>query len=358
MARKKVFILTGGGDCPGLNPAIKGFTIKAINNGREVYGIREGFQGLIDWNESSIEKLDREKVRRIERIGGTILATSRTDPYHNPKDIKKVLEALQELKPEALVILGGNGTMNIAYKLSLDKVPVIGVPKTIDKDVPGTDYTLGFNTAIKIITENIDILRTTAGSHKRTFIVEVMGRETGHLALVGGTAGGADIILIPEHKFDMGKVCQIIKEREQTGKRYNIVVVAEGAKPLGMDEEVKKYMSVDKFGYVHFGGIGSFIAKYINDHTGVETKYQPLGHIQRGGRPAGRDRRFGLFFGVAAMEAVLKGKLGTMVSYQQSKITLVPLKKGTGKISFVDVEKYYDTDTYNFNWNVLDKRIY
>jgi len=368
MKKSKIGILTGGGDCAGLNPAIK-WVVKTALDDRlqrergiqyEVLGIRDGWMGLINLEPASLEvhghsivSLNQEIVRTWDRYGGTMLGTSRTNPY-NPKDnqSKAVLANIEKLGLEAVIVIGGDDTLGVAYKLTQEGVNVIGIPKTIDKDLPETDYTLGFETALNVITEEVDRLRTTAGSHKRIFVVETMGREAGWLALEGGESSGAFIILIPEYDFSIKKVNKLILEGRRGGARYDIVVVAEGAKPAG-GSKFTRDIGVDSFGHITFGGIGEFLAKKIRKSTKIESRCVVLSHLQRGGAPCAYDRRMGRYFGIAAVDLVVRKDFGKMVSYKNGKITTVPLKDVIGRPNLVNIETQYDIERYNGRRTIL-----
>jgi len=369
MKKSRIGILTGGGDCAGLNPAMK-WVVKTATDDRlqaergvqyEVIGIRDGWKGLVEADPSRgdsqewLVPLNQDTVRTWDRTGGTMLGTSRTNPY-NPKDnqSKKVLENIEKLRLDALVAIGGDDTLGVASKLALEGVKVVGIPKTIDKDLWGTDYTLGFETALNVIVEEIDRLRTTAGSHKRMFVVETMGRTAGWLALEGGESAGAYIILIPEYDFSIDKVNELVMEGRRQGARYDIIVVAEGAKPAGGTEVVKDGM-VDSFGHKTLGGIGEYLAKRIMDATKLETRSIVLSHLQRGGAPCAYDRRMGRYFGIAAVDLIVKGDFGKLVSYRNGQLTSVPINDVLGKLSLVDVKTQYDTERYNGRRTILNR---
>lgn len=358
----KIGVLTGGGDCPGLNPAIK-WVVKTALDSRlceerhitfDVVGIREGWRGIADIDARSeqdvkqyIVPLDEEIVRTWDRYGGTNLGTSRTNPF-NPKNDRseKLIQNLKHLKIDCLVAIGGDDTFGVAYNLSNMGVKVVGIPKTIDKDLPGTDYTLGFESAVQVITEEIDRLRTTAGSHKRIFVVETMGRHAGWLALEGGEASGAYIILIPEYDFEIDQINELLLEGRAKGTRYHIVVASEGTKPKGGKEFVSK-QGRDSFGHVYLGGVGEYLAAEIERGTGLETRSIALSHLQRGGAPCAYDRRMGRYFGIAAVDLIVKEEFGKMVSYRNGQITAVPLEEAIGRLNTVDVNTQYDTERYN-----------
>lgn len=369
MKKTAIGVLTGGGDCAGLNPALK-WVVKTALDERlqrerdvqyEVLGIRDGWRGLTyagltgpDTKEY-ITPLSEELVRTWDRYGGTMLGTSRTNPYDSKKDRSKtVLDNIEKLGLEALIVIGGDDTQGVAEKLSQAGVNVVGIPKTIDKDLPGTDYTLGFETALNVITEEVDRLRTTAGSHKRIFVVETMGRNAGWLALEGGESSGAFIILIPEYDFSLEKVNELLLEGRRRGSRYDIVVVAEGAKPAGGSQAVSREI-VDSFGHKTLGGIGEALAREIEETIKLETRSIVLSHLQRGGAPCAYDRRMGRYFGIAAIDLVVRKDFGKMVSYKNGSITAVPLKEVVGKLRLVDVASQYDAERYNGRRTILSR---
>lgn len=332
---KRIGILTGGGDCPGLNPVIRAVVKRAAVDGCEVLGFRNGWKGLID---DDFILLDARSVSGILPKGGTILGTSRTNPYKKTGDLQKVIATMKKHELSALVAVGGEDTLGAANKLHKDGLNVVGVPKTIDNDLNATDYTFGFDTALNIATECIDRLHTTAESHNRVMVVEIMGRHAGWITLEAGIAGGADVILIPEVPVDIVKVCELIKKRHSRGKTFSIVAVAEGAelKDRGMVAEQK----LDQFGHVRLGGIGQVIGEMIEDKTGFETRVTVLGHIQRGGSPTAFDRVLGTRFGVKAYELAKEGKFGSMVSLQGKNINAVPLADAVGQLKTVPLDYY------------------
>jgi len=338
----RIGILTGGGDCPGLNSVIRAVVRKAINEEHQPIGIRNGWKGLI---EKDIVMLDLQSVSGILPKGGTILGTSRTNPYKRPEDVKKVLENYKALKLDALVVIGGEDTLGVALKFYQEGLKIVGIPKTVDNDLSATDYTFGFDTAINIATECIDRIHTTAESHNRIMVVEVMGRHAGWIATSAGIAGGADIILIPEIPIDMEEVYALIKKRHARGKTFSIVVVAEGAK-FKEGTVVAQEGKLDEFGHIRLGGIGQLIADLIERKTGYETRVVVLGHIQRGGTPSAFDRVLGTRFGVKAMDLVLKGDSGKMVSLQGNKIVTVPLERAVEELKTVDMELYEIAKTF------------
>jgi phosphofructokinase-like protein len=367
MRKSRIGILTGGGDCAGLNPALK-WVVKTAMDERlewergvryEVLGIRDGWKGLVNidantWESGgNITPLNPDIVRTWDRYGGTMLGTSRFSPY-DPKNScsKTVVENIERMGLEAVIAIGGDGTQAIATRLSKEGINVIGIPKTIDKDLPETDYTLGYESALNVIVEEVDRLRTTAGSHKRIFVVETMGRTAGWLALAGGEACGAYIILIPEFDFSFDKVNELVTEGKRSGTRYEIIIVAEGAKPVGGTETVRK-KGTDSFGHKALGGIGEVAAREIESRTGLETRSVVLSHLQRGGAPCAYDRRMGRYFGIAAVDLIVNEHYGRMVCVKNGKISSVPLANIYGKLNLVDPNVEYDTDRYNGRRTIL-----
>jgi len=332
----KIGILTGGGDCPGLNPVIRAVVKKATLDGQEVVGLRYGWKGLIEEDTMS---LNLRSVSGIIHRGGTILGTSRTNPYNKEGDSKKAIANFKKLGLDALISIGGEDTLGAATKLFKDGLNTVGVPKTIDNDLGATDFTFGFDTAVNIVTECLDRLHTTAESHNRIMVVEVMGRHAGWIAAYSGIAGGADYILIPEIPIDIGEVCQSIKKRHERGKDFSIVVVAEGAffKNENVALQEKK---LDAFGHVRLGGIGHTLGDMIEKKTGYETRVTVLGHIQRGGSPSAFDRVLGTRFGIKAYELVRDGKFGRMASLRGNKIVDVSLEEATSTLKTLDMEIY------------------
>ncbi|OGO20387.1 MAG: hypothetical protein A2144_03570 [Chloroflexi bacterium RBG_16_50_9] len=370
MKKRRIGVLTGGGDCAGLNPALK-WVVKTAMDERlewergaryEVLGIREGWKGLvyIDPNSMDIQgyitPLNPDIVRTWDRYGGTMLGTSRLSPYDPKNDCSRtVIENIERLGLHAVIAIGGDGTLAIATRFSREGVNVVGIPKTIDKDLPETDYTLGFETALNVITEEVDRLRTTAGSHKRLFVVETMGRTAGWLALEGGEACGAYIILIPECDYSVDRINELVLEGRRSGTRYEIIVAAEGAKPEGGTEFVKK-AGVDSFGHKALGGIGEYLAREIEEGTKIETRSVVLSHLQRGGNPCAYDRRMGRYFGIAAVDLVAKENFGKMVCAKGGKISYCSLENIYGRLNLVDKATHYDTDRYNGRRTILTKQ--
>lgn len=361
METARIGVLTGGGDCAGLNPALKWIVKTALDSRLEkergiryeVLGIRDGWGGLVSPIPENFDKspnimpLDEDIVRTWDRFGGTNLGSSRTNPYSSKNDRSKiVIENIERLGLSAVIVLGGDDTLGVASKLAEEGVNVVGIPKTIDKDIYGTDYTLGFETAVNVITEEADRLRTYAGSHKVVFVIETMGRHAGWLALEGGESAGAFIILIPEFDFSIERVNELVLEGLEAGNRYNIIVVAEGAKPAG-GTTVTQQKETDAFGHEYLGGIGNYLAQEIERGTKLVTRSMALGYLQRGGAPCAYDRRMGRYFGIAAVDLVVRENFGKMVSYIDGKITAIPLKDVVDKLKLVDVETQYDADRYN-----------
>lgn len=333
----KIGILTGGGDCPGLNPVIRAVVRKALIEGYEIIGIKNGWKGLI---ETDTIPLGRAVISGILPKGGTILGTSRTNPYKKEGDLQKVKDNFKKLGLDALVVVGGEDTLGAASKLIKDGIPnIVGVPKTIDNDLSATDYTFGFDTALNTAMECIDRLHTTAESHHRIMVVEVMGRHAGWIALESGIAGGADVILIPEVGINIVEVCSIIKKRHSTGKTFSIVVVAEGA-AFNEGAAVLQEQKLDAFGHVRLGGIGEALANEIEKRTGYETRVSVLGHLQRGGSPTAFDRVLGTRFGVKAVELAKNKKFGRMVALSGIKIIDVPIEDAVKELKTVDMELY------------------
>ena len=330
-------ILTGGGDCPGLNSVIRAVVRKGFNEGYATIGIKNGWKGLI---EMDTLKLGLASISGILPKGGTILGTSRTNPYKKEGDVQKLKENYKKLDLNALIVVGGEDTLGVASKLIKDGLTnMVGVPKTIDNDLAFTDYSFGFDTAINTATECIDRLHTTAESHHRIIVVEVMGRNAGWIATESGIAGGADVILIPEIPIDLNEVCNLIKKRHQRGKTFSIVVVAEGAQ-FKEGTFVTQEQRLDEFGHVRLGGIGDILGKEIEKRTGFETRVSVLGHIQRGGSPSAFDRILGTRFGAKAVELVKQKKFGRMVALSGNKIIDVDIAEATKEIKKVDMELY------------------
>jgi 6-phosphofructokinase 1 len=334
----RVGLLTGGGDCPGLNAVIRAVVRKGEGHyGDELVGFRDGWKGVLEGNTMV---LDVERCRGILPRGGTILGTSRTNPYKVEDGVKKALDTLRKERIDALIAIGGEDTLGVANKLGAEGISVVGVPKTIDNDLSATEVTFGFDTAVQIATDAIDRLHTTAESHDRVMVVEVMGRHAGWIATQAGIAGGAAEILIPEERFDIDRVCNDLKARHEKGRFASIVVVAEGAEPEEGSMEVQSG-EVDAFGHVRLGGIGNLVAEEIEKRTGFETRVTILGHIQRGGTPTAFDRILATRFGVAAIDAAHDGAFGQMVALQAGKIVRVALADAVVELKTVDPDLYH-----------------
>ena len=337
----RIGILTGGGDCPGLNAVIRAIVRKSVQAGDEVVGFRDGWRGVL---EGDTVPMDLASVRGILPRGGTVLGTSRTNPYALEGGADRVLATLERLEVDALIPIGGEDTLGVATKLAEAGVRVVGVPKTIDNDLDATDYTFGFDTAVGVAMEAIDRLHTTGDSHHRTLVVEVMGRHAGWIALHAGMAGGATVVLIPEQPFDVDAVVAHCQHRFDSG--YSpIVVVSEGATPkdgglvLATGER-------DAFGHVRLGSIGTALASLLEARTGRESRAVVLGHIQRGGTPSPFDRVLATRFGLAALDAVHDGASGVMVALRGTDIVRVPLAEATAQLKLVPVERYAEVEVF------------
>jgi ATP-dependent phosphofructokinase / diphosphate-dependent phosphofructokinase len=343
MSKKRIGVLTGGGDCPGLNAVIRAVVRRAgLHDGYELVGIKHGWRGLL---EKDTVPLTRKDVQGILFRGGTILGTSRTNPFNDDEDAKKAIANVKELNLDGIIAIGGEDTLGVAKKLGDNDINVVGVPKTIDNDLLGTDFTFGFDTAVQIATEAIDRLHSTAESHDRVLVCEVMGRHAGWIATYAGLAGGADCILIPERPIDLDEVCRTIEQRHKNGVFFDIVVVAEGAKIKGGDE-VLATQKLDAFGHVTLGGIGQLLGAKIGEKTGYDTRVVVLGHTQRGGTPTAHDRVLATRYGVAAMDAVNAGRYGKMVALQGNEIVEIPLETVSQGIKTVDDGIYEMSKTF------------
>jgi 6-phosphofructokinase 1 len=329
----RIGVLTGGGDCPGLNAVIRAVVRKGIGvHGHEFVGFRDGWKGPID---NVTMPLGIREVRGILPRGGTILGSSRTNPFKQAGAIEKITENLHALAVDALIAIGGEDTLGVATRLTELGVNVVGVPKTIDNDLSGTDFTFGFHTAVQIATDAIDRLHTTAESHDRVMVVEVMGRHAGWIATYAGMAGGADIILIPEEPFDIDEICDRLTHRHQRGASFSIVVAAEGATPKEGTMELQAG-ELDEFGHVRLGGIGQRVADAIEERTGFEARMTALGHVLRGGSPTAYDRVIATRFGIEAIDAVHQGDFGTMVALHGTDVVRIPIEQGVAQLKTVD----------------------
>lgn len=333
---KRIGVLTGGGDCPGLNAVIRAVVRAAKLENWSVIGFKRGWKGII---QNEFVELGLEDVAEILSRGGTILGTSRTNPYKKEGDAQKVRETMKKNRLDGLVAIGGEDTLGAAHKLSIDGLPIVGVPKTIDNDLNATDYTFGFDTALNIATECLDRIRTTAESHERVMVVEIMGRHAGWITLEAGIAGSADVVLIPEVSMSVDDICSYIVKQRARGKTYSIVAVSEGFAIKGEDL-VTAERELDAFGHVRLGGVANRLAKLIETKTGFETRATVLGHIQRGGSPTAFDRVLGTRFGVKAVQLIKEGKFGHMVSLRGLDIVPVPLRDAVGELKTVPVDRY------------------
>jgi ATP-dependent phosphofructokinase / diphosphate-dependent phosphofructokinase len=334
----RIGLLTGGGDCPGLNPALRGFVMRALDYQYECVGFLNGWKGLVD---GASRPLGLADVEDIVIQGGTMLGSSRTNPFKAGRedDLEKVLANIKKFELDAVVAFGGEDTLGVAHKLFKIGVPTVGVPKTMDNDLDYTDFTFGFDSAVSVATESIDRLRDTAKSHNRVMVVEVMGRHAGWVALYAGIAGGADWVLLPEIALDLEAMCQHLLEVRARGKNYSIVVASEGVDLPHADETD---VSVDAFGHVILRerGVGEFLAKEIEERTGIETRFAVLGHIQRGGAPTVFDRVLASRLGIKAADLVHEKKFGMMASIEGNKIIYVELAKAVDQLKTVPLELY------------------
>ena len=344
---KRVALLTGGGDCPGLNAVIRAVTRRSLDRGYEAVGVREGWRGLV---EGKFQDLDDRTISGILPRGGTILGTTRTNPYKIEGGVERVLENFASAGLDALVAIGGEDTLGVASRLFEERgFPVVGVPKTIDNDLSATDYTFGFDTALTVATEAIDRLHTTAESHNRVMVVEVMGRHTGWIAVMSGMAGGADVILIPEHPITIEEACSDIQRRHARGKDFSIVVVSEGYEityASGERQQVTQAAPTDQFGHVRLGGVGDVLAAEIEERTGFETRVTVLGHVQRGGTPTPHDRILATRYGLKAADLVHEQSWGAMAALKGDDVVAVPLKDAVAELKTVPPEFYEAAKTF------------
>jgi ATP-dependent phosphofructokinase / diphosphate-dependent phosphofructokinase len=338
----RIGILTGGGDCPGLNAVIRAVGRRSLDRGAEVLGVREGWRGLVA---GLFQPLGYREISGILPRGGTILGTSRTNPFKTEGGVDRVLDSTRAEQLDALVAIGGEDTLGVASRLHAEHgYPVVGVPKTIDNDLSGTDYTFGFDTAVWIATEAIDRLHTTAESHNRVMVVEVMGRHTGWIAVMSGIAGGADMILIPEEPVTVEQACSELQHRHERGKDFSIVVVSEGYEltyESGERRAVTQAAELDQFGHVRLGGVGEALAADIEQRTGYETRVTVLGHVQRGGTPTPRDRVLATRLGLKAADLVHEGRFGRMAALNGDEIVDVALEEATRELKRVP-DRWYE----------------
>lgn len=334
---KKIGVLTGGGDSSAINAATKAIFLKASQYGYKVMAIKNGWEGMIKGN---VSELDRESVSGILAEGGTILGTSRTNPFKIENGVEKVKENMKKFELDAIITMGGDDTNGVITRLTQYGVKGVGIPQTIDNDIAHSDYSIGYESALEVVTDCIDKLHTTAYSHHRIMIVEVMGRDSGCLALNGGIAGGADVILIPEVPFDYDEIISVIEERKERGKDFCIIAVAEGAKPAEVEGQVSSSGEVDSFGHVRLGGVGNVIASEIERRTGYSTRVTILGHLQRGGRSTAFDRIVGIKLGVKAVELIHDGKFGEMAVIENGAVSSVALEKAINEEKPLDMELF------------------
>ncbi|MGH3113705.1 MAG: 6-phosphofructokinase [Gaiellaceae bacterium] len=339
---KRVALLTGGGDCPGLNAVIRAVARRSLDRGHEVVGVRAGWRGLVD---GRFEELDHRAISGILPRGGTIVGTSRTNPYKVDGGVKQVLEHFARERLDALVAIGGEDTLGVAARLYEEHdFPVVGVPKTIDNDLSATDYTFGFDPAVFVATEAIDRLHTTAESHNRVMVVEVMGRHTGWIAVMSAIAGGADVVLIPEQPITVEEACDELRRRHERGKDFSIVVVSEGYEltyASGERQQVaQEPAATDQFGHVRLGGVGDALAREIEERTGYETRVTVLGHVQRGGTPTPRDRVLATRYGLKAADLVQAERWGVMAALHGDAVVEVPLREAVAELKTVPPEFY------------------
>lgn len=334
----RIGVLTAGGDCPGLNAAIRAIVRRAYADQVEVLGIRNGWQGLV---ESDVIQLDRHSVTGILPRGGTILGTSRFNPLKDQERIERLKENWRTHRLHGLVVVGGEGSLSAAHELWRDhQVQLVGVPKTIDNDINGTDFTFGFDTAVSIVTDAVDRLHSTAESHHRVMVVEVMGRHTGWIAAYGGMAGGADAILVPEHPFRISRVCALLEERKRQGRAFSIVVVAEDAHAHPDEPFLDEAQCDTIYRHDRLGGIGEMLAREIERCTDIQTRVTKLGYVQRGGSPTAFDRILATRFGIKAYEMIREAKWGEMAAIRGNRIISVPLAEAVGELKRLDEEIY------------------
>jgi 6-phosphofructokinase 1 len=340
----RIGLLTGGGDCPGLNAVIRAVVRRGLQGDHAFVGFRYGWAGVLG---DDATELTLATTAGILPRGGTILGTSRTNPFAQGQDgTASIRSTLQARGVDALVPIGGEDTLGVALRLHREGIPIVGVPKTIDNDLGGTDVTFGFHTAVQIATDAVDRLHTTAESHNRVMVVEVMGRHAGWIATYAGLAGGADAILVPERPFDIDQVVAHLRRRHDRGRSFSIVVVAEGARPLEGTLHFREGRAADAFGHVRLGGIGVLLEQEIESRTGFESRVTILGHVQRGGTPVAFDRVLATRFGVAAMDAAAGGRFGTMVGLRGTAIVEVPLEDALAESKLLDPALYETAELF------------
>jgi ATP-dependent phosphofructokinase / diphosphate-dependent phosphofructokinase len=340
----RIGILTAGGDCPGINAVIRAVVRRASTKDAQVLGIKNGWLGLV---EGDVGPLTRSSVRGILPRGGTILGTSRLNPLESDEQLRSIRANWERYNLAALVVVGGDGTLRTAHEMwRLHGYPLVGVPKTIDNDVGGTDFTFGFDTAVSIVTEAVDRLHSTAESHHRVMVVEVMGRHTGWIAAYGGIAGGADAILVPEHPFRLSRVCEFIRHRASQGSPFSIIVVAEDARPVPEENFLSEEERRRIYRHERLGGIGDILASEIERRTAIQTRITKLGYVQRGGSPTAFDRVLATRFGVKAFEMIAAGEWGQMAALRGTKMVSVPLGEAAGGAKRLDEEIYHVAEIF------------
>ena len=334
----RIGILTGGGDCPGLNAAIRAVVRRAHADGVECVGIKNGWRGLL---EDDTMPLTRESVTGILPRGGTVLGTSRINPENDDESLARIRTSWKKHRLDALIVVGGEGTLRAARDMWRDhRYPIVGIPKTIDNDILGTDFTFGFDTAVNIVTDAVDRLHSTAESHHRVMVIEVMGRHSGWIAAYGGIAGGADVVLVPEHPFRLTRVCELLRHRQEQGRAFSIVVVAEDARPHEEEDFLSAEVKSEIYRQGHLGGIGFQLAREIERCTKLDTRVANLGYVQRGGTPTAFDRVLATRFGIKAYEMVAAGEWGHMASLRGTHLLSVPLDEAVEKTKLLDEEIY------------------
>lgn len=340
----RIGILTAGGDCPGLNAVIRAVVRRALVDDTQVLGIKNGWRGLI---EDDIEPLTRRSVSGILPRGGTILGTSRTNPLHEAAYLVNIRENWEKYELQALIVVGGDGTLRTARDMWRDhNYPIVGIPKTIDNDVGGTDFTFGFDTAVSVVTDAVDRLHSTAESHHRIMVVEVMGRHTGWIAAYGGIAGGADVVLVPEHPFRLSRVCDFLRHRAQQGSAFSIIVVAEDARPVPEETFLSDEVYEQIYLQGRLGGIGNVLAREIERVIGIETRVTQLGYVQRGGTPTAFDRVLATRFGIKAFEMVAAGEWGQMAAIQGNRVVSIPLDEALREVKQLSDEIYHVAELF------------
>lgn len=333
----RIALLTGGGDSSAINAAIRAVVRKCIAEGYEVIGIKRGWRGLV---QDEVEPLFMGSVSGIIQRGGTILGTSRTNPFNVEHGVENIMVNLRKHGIDAVIAIGGDDTNTVAHRLAEFGVKCVGIPQTIDNDLPGTEYAIGFDTAVSVATDALDKLHTTAAAHHRIMVLEVMGRDAGWIALIAGIAGGADSILIPEVPFTLDDVIGRIEKRRSRNKDFSIIVISEGAKPEGMDDQVARSQKKDTFGHVRLGGIGSWLADEIEKRTGYETRVTHLGHLQRGGMPTVFDRVLATRLGAYAVDMVKEGTFDHMACLRANQVEAVPYEEALRGVKQVDMKLY------------------